>query len=43
MSRHGRAIKFIQTYCRSPKGAGFGKPLKLGDWLYIDNRLAEVM
>lgn len=37
MSRHGRAIKFIQTYCRSPKGAGFGKPLKLApfqkEWL----------
>jgi phage terminase large subunit-like protein len=30
MSRHGRAIKFIETYCRAPKGIGFGKPLKLG-------------
>lgn len=29
MSRHGRAIKFIQTYCAAPKGEGFGKPLKL--------------
>ncbi len=28
-SRHGRAIKFIETYCRAPKGVGFGKPLKL--------------
>lgn len=36
-SRHGRAIKFIETYCRAPKGAGFGKPLKLApfqkEWL----------
>lgn len=24
-----RAIRFIETYCRSPKGHGFGKPLKL--------------
>lgn len=24
-----RAIRFIQTYCRSPKGHGYGKPLKL--------------
>jgi phage terminase large subunit-like protein len=30
MSRHGRAIKFIQTYCRSPKGRGHGQPIKLG-------------
>jgi len=28
-SRHGRAIKFIETYCRAPKGSGHGKPLKL--------------
>lgn len=31
-----RAIRFIQTYCRSPKGRGHGKPLKLSqsqqDW-----------
>jgi phage terminase large subunit-like protein len=30
LSRHGRAIKFIQTYCRSPKGEGYGEPLRLG-------------
>ena len=24
-----RAIRFITTYCRSPKGHGYGKPLKL--------------
>lgn len=29
MSRHARAIRFIQTYCRPPKGKGFGQPLKL--------------
>jgi phage terminase large subunit-like protein len=28
-TRHGRAIKFIETYCRAPKGMGFGKPIKL--------------
>lgn len=25
-----RTIRFIETYCRSPKGHGYGKPLKLG-------------
>lgn len=28
-SRHGRAIKFIETYCRPSKGRGHGQPLKL--------------
>ena len=32
-----RAIKFIETYCRPPKGKGFGQPLRLGtfqkEWL----------
>jgi phage terminase large subunit-like protein len=28
-SYHSRLIRFITTYCRSPEGAGFGKPLKL--------------
>lgn len=36
-SRHGRAIRFMETYCRSPKGVGHGKPMKLGgfqkEWL----------
>jgi phage terminase large subunit-like protein len=27
--RHLRAIRFIQTYCRSPKGQGHGQPLRL--------------
>lgn len=31
-SRHGRYIRFIQTYCRSPKGEGFGKPIRLATW-----------
>jgi phage terminase large subunit-like protein len=30
MSRHARAIKFIETYCRSPKGEGHGDPMRLG-------------
>ena len=29
MSRAARAIKFIETYCRPPKGQGHGKPVKL--------------
>lgn len=29
LSRWGRAIRFIETYCRAPKGMGHGKPLKL--------------
>ena len=28
-ARHLRAIKFIETYCRAPKGTGHGQPLKL--------------
>lgn len=27
-----KTIRFIQTYCRSPKGYGYGKPLKLASW-----------
>ncbi len=29
MSRAARAIKFIETYCRPPKGQGHGQPVKL--------------
>lgn len=29
LSRAERAIKFIETYCRPPKGTGHGKPIKL--------------
>lgn len=36
-TRHGRAIRFIETYCRAPKGVGYGKPMKLArfqkEWL----------
>jgi phage terminase large subunit-like protein len=36
-ARHARAIRFIETYCASPKGYGAGKPLKLAayqkEWL----------
>lgn len=28
-SRHARAIRFIETYCRVPKGKGYGQPMKL--------------
>ncbi len=32
-----RCIRFIETYCRSPKGVGYGKPIKLAefqkDWI----------
>lgn len=31
-SRHARAIRFIETYCRPPKGVGFGEPMKLAPW-----------
>src|SRR6478735_2363388 len=31
-TRHGKAIRFIETYCRSPKGEGHGAPLKLATW-----------
>lgn len=27
-----RCIRFIETYCRSPKGAGHGKPMKLAEF-----------
>jgi phage terminase large subunit-like protein len=37
MSRHGRAIRFIETYCRAPKGKGHGEPIRLAtfqkEWL----------
>lgn len=31
MSVPGRAIKFIETYCRPPKGYGHGQPMVLSD------------
>ncbi|MGH7484202.1 MAG: hypothetical protein ACREMY_01190, partial [bacterium] len=32
MSRHARAIRFIQEYCPAPKGEGHGTPLRLAGW-----------
>ena len=29
LSRHGRAIRFIETYLRPPKGQGHGQPVRL--------------
>ena len=29
LSRSSRAVRFIETYCRAPKGHGWGEPLKL--------------
>jgi phage terminase large subunit-like protein len=42
-SRHGRAIRFIETYCRPPKGAGHGKPLKLARFQkeFLEEALAD--
>jgi phage terminase large subunit-like protein len=31
-SRAGKYIRFIETYCRSPKGVGHGRPIKLAGW-----------
>lgn len=43
MSRHGRAIKFQETYCRSPKGKGHGQPLRLGRFQreFLEEALAD--
>lgn len=30
--RAERAIRFIETYCRSPKGYGYGEPLRLAEF-----------
>lgn len=42
-SRHGRAIRFIETYCRPPKGQGHGKPLKLATFQkeFLEEALAD--
>jgi phage terminase large subunit-like protein len=42
-TRHGRAIKFIETYCRPSKGTGHGKPLKLATFQkeFLEEALAE--
>ena len=43
MSRHGRAIRFIETYCRAPKGKGHGQPMKLAMFQkeFIEEALAD--
>jgi phage terminase large subunit-like protein len=43
MSRHARAIKFIETYCRPPKGKGHGEPLKLAPFQkhFLEDALAD--
>lgn len=43
MSRHGRAIKFIETYVRAPKGKGHGQPMKLAGFQkeQLEQDLAE--
>lgn len=43
LSRPARAIRFIETYCRSPKGEGHGKPIRLGGFQkdFIEESLAD--
>jgi phage terminase large subunit-like protein len=42
-TRHGRAIRFIETYCRAPKGTGYGAPLKLATFQkeFLEEALAD--
>ena len=42
-TRHGRAIRFIETYCRPPKGTGHGQPLKLARFQkeFLEEALAD--
>jgi phage terminase large subunit-like protein len=42
-TRHGRAIRFIETYCRAPKGTGHGKPLRLARFQkeFLEEALAD--
>ena len=43
ISRHGRAIRFMETYCRAPKGVGYGKPLRLDAFQkeFLEEALAD--
>lgn len=43
MSRHGRAIKFMERYCPLPKGRGAGKPIKLDGFQkeFLEEALAD--
>jgi phage terminase large subunit-like protein len=42
-SRHARAIRFIETYCRPPKGVGYGRPLQLAPFQkeWLEDALAD--
>jgi phage terminase large subunit-like protein len=43
MSRWARAIRFIETYCRAPKGKGYGVPLQLAPFqrAFLEQALAD--
>lgn len=43
MSRHGRAIRWIETYCRPAKGKGHGQPLHLARFQkeFLEDALAD--
>lgn len=45
MSRWARAIRFIETYCRPPKGTGHGKPVKLASFQkeFLEEALADAV
>jgi phage terminase large subunit-like protein len=42
-TRHGRAIRFMETYCRAPKGKGHGQPMKLAGFQkeFLEEALAD--
>lgn len=42
-SRAARAIRFIETYCRAPKGAGHGAPMRLAPFQkdFLEEALAD--
>lgn len=42
-ARHARAIRFVETYCRAPKGKGHGRPLRLAQFQkeWLEEALAD--
>lgn len=42
-SRHSRAIRFMESYCRPPKGTGHGRPLRLAGFQksFLEEALAD--